>query len=349
MGWKRLKKPYRGRVKGAKFRSNTLFFTAKHTLVTPSLHSVEEAELSSTRLLKHFYQAKSRTQKLKIKRATVSAANKAKAGGLQRVEAVYREAYLQMILKKVLPPFPKNAGVVGFRKDEKGQIQPITKEDGTKRRTYETGHTSCPDLHPAKLAQRKALADRMKKKGTVLEVYAGKGGLTKTVYAKKAEKVVLVDKNPKLLKKADKALRGRVKRELIVADNKAWLKNELPQKQLKNLKLVDFDAFGSPAAQMKIFFDNYEVKKPLLVALTDGSTIYVGYCQNAKGRRWLKQHYGVDVLPGHFGTRNQQVEILNKFMRAQGKKHGFKVEPVSVAHGDVKTVYAGYKITPVRN
>jgi len=244
------------------------------------------------------------------------------------------------------PIFP-NADEVGYFKDQKDNVQPIINPKmGDKKRSYETPHGSCPELHPAKVAQRKALADKITSKGTVLEVYAGKGNLSREVYAKKANEVVLVDQNAELLKKADSALKGKVRRQLIVADNREWLNNQMGQPQLKNLKLVDFDAFGSPADTMRIFFDNYEVKKPLLVGLTDGSGIYLGFKQNAEGRKWLREHYGVDVLPGHFGTREQQVQILNKFMKAQGRRHGFRVEPISVAHGDVKTIYAGYKVSP---
>lgn len=346
MSWKTRKKG-KSRQRGLKFKDKPIFVTYRGQPITLNLEDPSLATENSQQLLEAFRNTKTRDRQLKLKRAMVSAANKAKGAGQGEVAEVYRKAYQQMILGG-LPPFPKNSTVLGYYKDERG-VQPIMEpKKGTKRRSYQTPHQSCPELHPAKLAQRKALADKMTSKGTVLELYAGKGGLTKEVYAKKANKVVMVDKNAKLLKKADKLLKGKVKREIILADNKAWLKNEMGQEQLNGLKLVDFDAFGSPAVQVKTFFDNYEVKKPLLVALTDGSAIYLGYCQNAKGRRWLKQHYGIDVLPAHFGTREQQVQILNKFMEAQGRKHGFKVEPISVAHGDVKTIYAGYKITPKR-
>lgn len=146
-------------------------------------------------------------------------------------------------------------------------------------------------------------------------------------------------------------LLGRVKREVWAMNNKEWLRSEMSQQKLKDLKLVDFDAFGSPADQVRIFFDNYEVKRPLLVGLTDGSSMYLGFRQNAEGRKWLRKHYGINVLPNkrgtvRYGTREGQVAILNKFMKQQGRKHGFKVQPISVAHGDAHVIYAGYKVTP---
>ena len=252
----------------------------------------------------------------------------------------------EFVYEKSVTPSSQFKHTIGFDKGNYGSLK-----GGSKKRTYTTDSSNCPQLHPAKLEQRKVLADEMKSKGTVLEVFAGKGHLTKEVYAPKAEKVVLVDKDEKALAQAERRLKGRVKREIWAMDNIDWLKKEMRQEQVKNLKLVDFDAFGSPATQVRTFFNNYEVKRPLLVALTDGSAIYLGFRQNAEGRKWLRKHYGIDVLPnkrGHlrYGTREGQVAILNKFMEEQGRKHRFDVQPISVAHGDVKTIYAGYKVTP---
>jgi len=234
----------------------------------------------------------------------------------------------------------------GFFTDEEGTVHPFFVSAKTERyKGPEISSASTPKLHPAKREQRRILADRISGKGTVLEVYAGKGELTKAVYAPKADKIVMVDKNPKYLKEADDKLKGKVKREMVVADNVAWLKEAMNPTELGNLKLVDFDAYGSPAETVKAFFDNYPIRKSLLVGLTDGSQIFLGYRQTAEGRRWLRENYGVDVLPGHFGKREDQIRILNEFMEAQGRKHGFRVQPISVAHG-VHAIYAGYKIKP---
>lgn len=236
--------------------------------------------------------------------------------------------------------------VMGCFTDESGKIRPLTVSKGDKVDRYAAGsYGSTPTLHPAKLKQRQILADRMGEKGTVLEVYAGKGELTNAVYSKKADRVVMVDKNPRFLSEADKKLQGKVKREMILGDNTAWLKEAMNPTELRNLKLVDFDAYGTPAENVKAFFDRYPINKTMFVALTDGSQLFVAYKQNAEGRRWLRNNYGIDVLPGRFGKREDQVRILNEFMEAQGRKHGFKVEPISVAHG-VHAIYAGYKITP---
>ena len=193
--------------------------------------------------------------------------------------------------------------------------------------------------------------DSLERKGDVLELYAGEGQLT-NIYAKDKSvgKVIMVDKDAKALKKAERQLKGKVRREIVVADNRRWLEEEMDPKKLRKLKLVDFDTFGSPAETVRIFFDNYPVTQPLLVALTDGSSLFLGFNQTAKGRRWIKEHYNVDLLPrrkgkAKWGTRGQQIEVLDKFMRAQGRKHGFKVTPINVA-GRERTIYAGYKVSP---
>ena len=160
----------------------------------------------------------------------------------------------------------------------------------------------------------------------------------------------MVDQDRKALKRANRRLKGKVRREIIVAESRRWLAEEMDPKKLRNLKVVDFDTFGSPAETVSIFFDNFPVTRSLLVALTDGSALFLGFHQSAQGRKWIKEYYNVDLLPKRkglirWGTREQQIEVLDKFMRAQGRKHGFKVERINVAGRD-RTIYAGYKITP---
>lgn len=236
--------------------------------------------------------------------------------------------------------------VLGFFR-ENGKTKPRTAPDKTRA----TGHMGsqlfyAPTISPVKVEQREELVKKLKREGDVLEVFGGEGHLTKAVYAKRSanvDEVILVDKDQEALEEADKRLKGRVKRRLIVAENKDWLANEMSTEQLRDLKLVDFDAFGSPADQVKLFFDNYEVKKPLLVGLTDGSAIYLGFHRNREGRAWLKEKYGV-TMP--FGTREEQIRILDRFMRDQGRKHGFTVTPINVAFEEHRTVYRGYKVNP---
>ena len=199
-------------------------------------------------------------------------------------------------------------------------------------------YNGSPDLTPSKLWQRRAMAEKLSG-GTVVEVFAGRGHLSKE-WAKKADKMVMVDKNAESLKEAEKAVKG-TPHETIAANNLDWLENELPQEKIRNLKAVDFDAFGSPAKQIKKFFDNNPINKSMLIAVTDGSCMYVKLGEGSQTKEFCKENYGIQLD----GSRVDQIRALDKLMLDQGRKHGFKVEPINAAYGR-QTVYAGYKITP---
>jgi hypothetical protein len=228
---------------------------------------------------------------------------------------------------------------------EKGEVvegEPV-KAGGSERRSYATPQSTCPELTPSKAVQRTELAGKVNG-GTILETHAGKGNLSKEVYAKKADKLVLIEKNKQLLSQADKKLDGRVKHEVIPADNVKWLSSEMAPSQLKNLRLVDFDPFGSPADSMKAFFKRFPVKRKLLVAVTDGSKTYIGYRKGSSARRWLKTNYGIDLNAQ--GTREDQIRVLDSFMKVLGQHHHFNVRPINAGFGKQTAVYAGYKLTP---
>lgn len=200
-------------------------------------------------------------------------------------------------------------------------------------------YSGSPDLSPAKRWQRRALADYMNK-GTVLELYAGKGNLSKTVWAPKATKLILVDKREDYLKEAASKLKGKT-HVIVRANNLKWLENELPQEQIDNLAAVDFDAFGSPSRQLNAFFNNLPVKRSMVVAVTDGSCIYAKIGDGHYKHQFFKENYGRLVN----GTRDSQLRALDGLMQKQVRKHGFKVHPINAGFGR-QTVYAGYKITP---
>jgi tRNA G26 N,N-dimethylase Trm1 len=214
---------------------------------------------------------------------------------------------------------------------------------GDTRRGYETGQQTCMELTPSKLAQREELADKVDG-GTILETHAGKGNLSANVYADAADKLVLVDKDKSLLSKADQKLNGKVKHETVVANNTDWLKDTLKPEELRNLKLVDFDPFGSPSGTMKAFFKRFPVRHKLLVGVTDGSKTYIGYKKGQAAHKWLKANYGIDLNAQ--GTREDQIRVLDSFMQVLGRYHGFTVKPINAGFGKQTAVYAGYELTP---
>lgn len=217
------------------------------------------------------------------------------------------------------------------------------------RREYDTGTGyTAPTIHPVKLEQRRRLDENIQGRGgTVLELYAGRGNLSRHIYAKRGRKLILVDSDAEALQQAHQKLRGRCQHETIAKDNVRWIEEEMEPEELSDLLIVDFDAFGSPAEPAKAFFANYPVKKSMYVAFTDGSALHSRYCQDEEGKKWLRHEYGVNRIPN--ATREGSISTLDRFMQIQGREHGFKADKVSVAHGDANTVYVGYKISPARD
>ena len=213
---------------------------------------------------------------------------------------------------------------------------------------YMTEHKQlAPALHPAKQLQREQLVSMLPRKGTILELYAGRGNLSKSVYSKNADKLILVDMDKEALEKARRKLEG-VRHETYPSENTEFvekhLNNGLRGELQKDLTLVDFDAFGSPADTMKSFFSHYEVKRPLYVGVTDGSFLYAQrHSRQEYGRDWVRKHYGVHMYPR---TREKYVEILDKFMDGLGEKHGFKSDRINASHGEHGAIYLGYRLTP---
>ena len=239
-------------------------------------------------------------------------------------------------------PFPRLRTSI-VRKPEEANVV-----ESAKSKAYVTPAKSvCPALHPNKANQRMELVGDLKG-GTFLELFAGEGNLSKHVYADKADKIIAVDMDSKALRKAEEKLKGDVELETYPSPNVDWIENKLPEMELGDLKVVDFDAFGSPADSMKVFFGNYKVAHPIRVGVTDGSSVYVsqlGVADNeAKRREWIRRKYGV----GYRGSwdRAKQMEILDSFMRRLGDEHGFKVREVNEDHGDQWAVYKGYTVAP---
>lgn len=200
----------------------------------------------------------------------------------------------------------------------------------------------CGGLNPEKFWQRLELVKGMPK-GTILELHAGAGNLTETVYKGKAKKHILVEKDPDELDKALEKVSNGVMVEGYAMDNIKWIRDYMDPDELKDLVLVDFDPFGSPADVMKEFFSKYKVRKPLRVAVTDGGHVFLSRLSNTeRGRKWLKEHYLVDTYPS---TREKLAETMDKFMEKLGEKYGFKAKRVNYTHGP-RVNYLGYILTP---
>ncbi len=81
-------------------------------------------------------------------------------------------------------------------------------------------------LNPMKYIQRRELIKNMPRDGTILEVYGGKGNLTRSVYKGKARHHIIIDKNPS---NRLASLVGPRKVEVVPKYADRWLREDLPQ------------------------------------------------------------------------------------------------------------------------
>jgi len=126
-------------------------------------------------------------------------------------------------------------------------------------------------------------------------------------------------------------------------DNLDWIKEGMDDENLGDVAFVDFDAFGSPGEAVQVFFENYEVKRPMLVALTDGSGKYFRLTPDpGKKEATTQKLYGLRRHPD--GSLKEMKKMLDEFMESQGRKHGFKVVPQEGVYGHHSTLYTGYLV-----
>lgn len=145
MSHKRLKKDWRGRKKGSVFRTKeqTLFRPAKHKYLADivSLKNPLEAEHSAQQLILDFDMAKTRAKKVRVKRATVQARNRAYVAHHDRkdlspaekkemleVSLIYERAYKRMILP---PKNPNKASTQKLDAFDESMLNELVERDVT--------------------------------------------------------------------------------------------------------------------------------------------------------------------------------------------------------------------------
>jgi len=199
------------------------------------------------------------------------------------------------------------------------------------------------DLQPEKLQQRLELLKCLKRKGPFLELFAGRGFLSK-VYADYASELILVDENREYLDEA-KAKLGEFPHQLFCKKNIDFIREDLPQ--IHDLVFVDFDAFGSPAEQIKAFFENFKVEKPLLIAVTDGSGLDLGW--KSKNYLMFERSLRNYFLPRARRTlifpRTIVIVFMNNLLLQIGIKYDLKVIKINeFVRSRNFPVYLGYLV-----
>lgn len=192
--------------------------------------------------------------------------------------------------------------------------------------------------------QRKELLKGIKG-GTVLELFAGEGILSRMVYSNIFDKIIAVDKDKEALKILERRVKGRVELEIYNMDNIRFCEDILPKLEIKDLKCVDFDAYGSPILCIRSFFKNYKIKNELCVALTDGIGAYLARKDEEARRKFIKENYNIEYT-GKW-SREKQKEIIDMFMKKLGERYGFEVEFINEDIGRQWAIFKGYKVYPL--
>ena len=210
--------------------------------------------------------------------------------------------------------------------------------------TTEAGSTAVA-LNKQKLKTRIKLSNLAPKNYTSLELFAGKGNLTRAVYQKSAKRCICVEYNKttflELIQNTDQ---NKVK--CYNMNNLLFVENELSN--YPNIDIVDFDAFGSITPIINKFFENYKVNKPLLIGITDG------YMVKAKRMMQSKDKLADEMIKGGYPSIPRHGLSLFKFMESTvdlflqrlAKKYKFKIEKLVGDNNRKSTIYMGYRINP---
>ncbi len=229
--------------------------------------------------------------------------------------------------------------------------------------SYDTGSTSTSGaggsmaaeaLNPNKLKQRAVLMKHIRKDGTSLELFGGRGNLTKAIYVNYFKKNILVEEDLDECDFGQKSLGDQAK--YYHMNNMDFIREELP-KIKDDLTFVDFDAFGITSDAIIGFFDNYKITKPVVIGITDGyaSHIHRYYMDKAKLYDDVITHHYPVIERERMSANIFWQHVLRRLIEEQCKKHNLEYRHInqSMGHGSnagqfrmagKNTVYTGHII-----
>ncbi|GEM_PF-1395449 len=200
-----------------------------------------------------------------------------------------------------------------------------------------------------KLLLRKAMLSRIHPQ-TALDLFAGRGEIARVLY-QEFEELYCVEKDSRKFASLEKNL-PRVSSPRIHLhrmDNRLFLQKMV--KDIPQINLVDFDAYGSPNLQVKTFFAHYRLEGPTLIFATDGGKIS---CQ--RGRRFSPGLYSSCPYPSGSntgGTGYNPVlvhgyeKLIRQFWLEMAHTHSFRIELFKILWKKGKQVaYYGLLISP---
>jgi len=201
-------------------------------------------------------------------------------------------------------------------------------------------------INPAKFDFRREALAHDRRRTKMLELYAGVGYLTTTLYAGAYREVVVVEKDAEHFRRLLKRLGRFANVRYYNKVNAAFIAEDLGDHL--DFSAVDFDAFGAPGETLISFFAAVEGKavEPFLMLLTDGGLL-------AARRRTpinLFRYYltGPDEVrtpPAGLAERFEEFEA--RFVERLAARHDFVAEPVGSRRNHNETVlYSAYVVRP---
>jgi hypothetical protein len=158
--------------------------------------------------------------------------------------------------------------------------------------------------------------------GMALDLFSGAGTIAARVY-KGFRELHLVEKDERKLQRLRHEFSRHPAARVWAMDNLEFIRERLAT--LPDPDLVDFDAYGSPNRQVRLFFEQRPVKKPLLIFATDGY-----YISRLRGQEFSPELYlaGADQASagGYDPVLTQNFELLIRgFWDELSRRHKFRV------------------------
>jgi len=191
---------------------------------------------------------------------------------------------------------------------------------------------------------------RFWKQQTILDLFAGMGYLSEEYAKAEFEKLICVEKDEEYFNELRRRMEPFSNCVLIHDDNLSWLKDELPK--VKDVTFVDFDPFGCPNEQIRLFFENYPVDRAIMVNVTDGVILNLRRLASVNLEKYLLSLYPTGRLPREEFKSKQELNRLlpwlqRTFINLLAAKHGFSTSFVYHAmNREANVTYYGFIAYP---
>jgi DNA-binding transcriptional ArsR family regulator len=201
-------------------------------------------------------------------------------------------------------------------------------------------------INPEKFEFRAAALRYDPRRAKMLELAAGVGYLTTTVYARAYRELVLVEKDDATFRRLVRRVGRFANVHYYHKDHAAFVAEDLPDHL--DFSAVDVDTYGVPGEILQAFFAALAGRRtePFLLLLTDGGLLAV----RRRGEINLYKHYltGPDeVRPAPEGLAERFEDFHRAFLARLAGRYGFAAKAAGACRNHNQTVlYAAYVITP---